>query len=412
MNAIFSGFFITDGIDEYLNYNQTSDGEPNVIQSLYTEPGKSVLDIERNYATTIPPALGTGWSSSARDAAAGNLPSGGDTAVPDADGADEPSTGRSGYLVLPSSIRGGTEDAYTDYLDVVLSSANKQSIQIYMYQPVLSDQRMWVTGKAGARTVLHTLIKPRAFVSKLPGFYFSWIPPLALANQPALLSMNQFKHVLERGRYARLNTSALFDLTITDKTLVEPIPDVPPIQKVLIKMKDDATDEQKQYVINGLKNFITDDLVQVIDTEVIVDTFAYSIYLVLFFFYIASGIAVVLCFFVLWVSFTANVRENAWELGVLRAVGLNRVQIILVYSYEAVAIFFSALLMATAMGFTIAVTLAAQGALFDQLPVQSYFPYYVFSSLFVASLAITLLGSYLPSHTITKKEVAHTIKGI
>jgi hypothetical protein len=31
----------------------------------------------------------------------------------------------------------------------------------------------------------------------------------------------------------------------------------------------------------------------------------------------------VMCFFILWLSFTANVRENAWEFGVLRSIGVN-----------------------------------------------------------------------------------------
>jgi hypothetical protein len=31
----------------------------------------------------------------------------------------------------------------------------------------------------------------------------------------------------------------------------------------------------------------------------------------------------VMCFFLLWLSFTANVEENAYEFGVLRAIGLN-----------------------------------------------------------------------------------------
>ena len=36
-----------------------------------------------------------------------------------------------------------------------------------------------------------------------------------------------------------------------------------------------------------------------------------------------AAIAIFLCFFMLFLSFTANVRENAWEFGVLRAIGLN-----------------------------------------------------------------------------------------
>ncbi len=36
-----------------------------------------------------------------------------------------------------------------------------------------------------------------------------------------------------------------------------------------------------------------------------------------------TTVAMLLCFFVLWISFTSNVSENSWEFGVLRAIGLN-----------------------------------------------------------------------------------------
>jgi ABC-type antimicrobial peptide transport system permease subunit len=38
---------------------------------------------------------------------------------------------------------------------------------------------------------------------------------------------------------------------------------------------------------------------------------------------VVAIIGVLLSFFVLLLSFTANIRENSWELGVLRAIGLN-----------------------------------------------------------------------------------------
>jgi hypothetical protein len=34
-------------------------------------------------------------------------------------------------------------------------------------------------------------------------------------------------------------------------------------------------------------------------------------------------IAILLCFFVLWISFTANVRENGWEFSVLCSLELT-----------------------------------------------------------------------------------------
>ena len=56
------------------------------------------------------------------------------------------------------------------------------------------------------------------------------------------------------------------------------------------------------------------------------------------FFNLVSVIASTLCFFVLWLSFTANIRENSWEFGVLRAIGLSANQVTRVYIYEALAI--------------------------------------------------------------------------
>jgi ABC-type antimicrobial peptide transport system permease subunit len=87
----------------------------------------------------------------------------------------------------------------------------------------------------------------------------------------------------------------------------------------------------------------------------------------------------VLCFFILWLSFTANIHENAWEFGVLRAIGLNvrcyqsrfpllcrlvsadasallpscldqSFQVVMVYVYEALALVMVGVVLGTAVG--------------------------------------------------------------
>lgn len=40
---------------------------------------------------------------------------------------------------------------------------------------------------------------------------------------------------------------------------------------------------------------------------------------------IVAAIALILSFFLLLVSFIGNVRNNSWEIGVLRAIGLSEV---------------------------------------------------------------------------------------
>lgn len=57
-----------------------------------------------------------------------------------------------------------------------------------------------------------------------------------------------------------------------------------------------------------------------IDAE---DTF----FFITLFYIIVAIVAMTLSFFLILVSFVSNVKDNSWEFGVLRAVGLNKVTI-------------------------------------------------------------------------------------
>lgn len=48
-----------------------------------------------------------------------------------------------------------------------------------------------------------------------------------------------------------------------------------------------------------------------------------AIFIINIFFLLVSVDIITLCFFLLFVSFTANVSENSWEFGVLRALGMT-----------------------------------------------------------------------------------------
>jgi ABC-type antimicrobial peptide transport system permease subunit len=91
----------------------------------------------------------------------------------------------------------------------------------------------------------------------------------------------------------------------------------------MVKMKKGASGQDRETIMNGLRNFIDDDLVQVVNTPSLVSSTDTALELLTIFFNVISVVAVALCFFVLWLSFTANVNENAWEFGVLRSVGLK-----------------------------------------------------------------------------------------
>jgi hypothetical protein len=68
------------------------------------------------------------------------------------------------------------------------------------------------------------------------------------------------------------------------------------------------------------------------------------------------------------ISTTANIKENLWEFGVLRAIGLDKDQSRRVFMYEAFAVIFASLFLGILVGLTVAITLTAQFYLFIELP--------------------------------------------
>ena len=128
-------------------------------------------------------------------------------------------------------------------------------------------------------------------------------------------------------------------------------------------------------------------------------------------FYIIFGvISIILCFFVLLISFTANVRENGWEFGVLRSIGLTGWQTVRIYIYEALILVTSCAVLGSIIGIGLALILTVQITLFSEMPLTYYFPV----PLFVVSISLSLLtaifGSILAANDMRKRDIASVIR--
>ena len=186
----------------------------------------------------------------------------------------------------------------------------------------------------------------------------------------------------------------------------------PKMSRLFVRVRESATKLDREAIINSLRNFISDDITQVLDTADLVESTATAIAALQYFFIVVTVIAIVLCFFVLWLSFTANIRENAWEFGVLRAVGLTAAQAMRVYVYEAFSLITASLLLGTLIGTLQAMTLTLQFNLFTELPFQMDFPYQLFLVVVVLSFTVAIVGSLYPAKKISKKRIATVLKGL
>ena len=65
-----------------------------------------------------------------------------------------------------------------------------------------------------------------------------------------------------------------------------------------------------------------------------------------------------LCFFALQGSMSSNLYEQTKEIGILRAMGFTRIQICLLYFYEAFILVFASCLLGIMIGVFVGVTMA------------------------------------------------------
>jgi ABC-type antimicrobial peptide transport system permease subunit len=392
LSSSYDQYLMLSAIDQHFSYAKTPHGKDDIVRSLYTDAGKAVTAWDKGLK--IPPIVGSGKLINITEYAQRHP-----SYFPDVPASD-----------FPYYINQDLNVTYTEYIDAIVETA-QNGLQMYIDQPMQINVRFRITPTA-VQTRLKYLAKPRAFASKFPALFFTWLKVLARTRLPIIISMDSFNKIAHQVYDARMAAMKANPQLKVPNDWTEKPPAKPYKAKLLVKLKDGVTRDQREFVINGLKNFIKHNRVLVSDTAELVGATVLATQLLMLFFYVVTAIAMLLCFFVLWISFTSNVNENSWEFGVLRAIGLNVWQVMSVYMFEALAIILTSVIMATIIGVVVAFTLALQYALFNQTDVQIYFPMLLFIFLLICSFAVSIIGSYLPSRRFASKEIAHTIKGI
>lgn len=237
------------------------------------------------------------------------------------------------------------------------------------------------------------LCRPMAFVSKMPGIWFSKYTQAAYF-QSALVTMERFRDVMN----ATLSAGGYT------------VPTDIPYTQLLIRVAAEATIDDREDIINGLRPFFPSDNVYVSNTLKLLEAAETSTQMLSLFLTIVGVIAMVLCFFILWLSFTANVQENTWEFGVLRAIGLNHVEVVMLYIYEATTIVVTSALLGTVIGILVACSLTLQFNLFTEMPFVMRFPTSLYCVVLVLALICATVGSYFPVRNFMKRSIADIIR--
>lgn len=105
-------------------------------------------------------------------------------------------------------------------------------------------------------------------------------------------------------------------------------------------------------------------------------------------------------------------KDNSWEFGVLRAIGLSKKQLTRVYIYEAIALITASGFLGTFIGIIFAIVLTLQILMFIELPFVLMFPTEVFLITCFGGLGTAIAASYLAVLDIRDKSISVILKGL
>ena len=241
------------------------------------------------------------------------------------------------------------------------------------------------------------------FVKKLPGsLYFSSYVPLA-KRTAVYITTEQMKQLVDiESQIYNFHLLNLSNVTVDGIRK----------RRLIASFKDNASKELKQMVFFAMNNYlegIETISLQFTDISDITEKTKNVIEYILL---IIGIIALILSFFLIWISFYNNIRENITEYGIMRSIGITKVQNIRIYLYEAAAIIITSVIIGTFIGIIISCSLILQFDIFVELHFIFNFPYKFFFILSSIGLFLGLLGSYYPTYDINNYSLVKLMKGL
>ncbi len=157
-----------------------------------------------------------------------------------------------------------------------------------------------------------------------PGFFFSGYKQVKFFAT-GIISMPQYKAATLE--YLKINGHEKvweeYNKTMLGKGYSHDVPK----EGLVVKLKKSLTNIERDTISNGIRykivyepsrSYFKDDTIRCIDSKKQEEAADTTFLMLQMFLTIVASIAILLAFFLLWVSNISNIRENLWEFGVLR----------------------------------------------------------------------------------------------
>ncbi len=355
-----------------------SNGQPDIVRLLYDDAGQQTLPIEKDGITVPPSVLSGRYFSSDLDHVGGDKASKANREI--------------------EALIATTNSSYYEYIDILISTSLADVLGVSLDDPLV--MKLSFRDPNGEWRTKYYMCKARAILNKISGLimlpYDLTFASFLAKYQNAIISMDSFYKI----------TSDVFGISLEEAEKEKTT-----FQKMVVDMPSGAGTNEFITIKQGLRNYVPNEEIQVLDMHELRITTQNSVSLVNVFFLILGSIGLLLSFFILWLSFLSNIRSSSWELGVLRSIGLSKVESAMIYIYEALALVFSCIFLGTAIGLMTAFMIIAQFNLFLMMPIELGFPYALYFTIVVLAIIVALLGSYMPMRKYMKGCVADVLRG-
>ena len=179
----------------------------------------------------------------------------------------------------------------------------------------------------------------------------------------------------------------------------------------ILKYKENASEELKQLIYYGLYNHLNGIKYIIFKLDDVIETSEKVKFVISHIFLVLGIIALILSFFLIWISFYSNIRENINNYGIMRSIGVTKSQSLRIYLYEAATIILGSIITGTIIGIIISCSLILQFDIFLELPFIFHFPFKLYIILNIVGLTLGMLGSYYPIHEVNSLTLTKIMKG-
>ena len=305
-----------------------------------------------------------------------------------------------------------TSNAYTRTLPELSTFFGEREIKIL----IPSGLALGISADVGTPALLEVgdtkfRARIRSSAQKFPGFFFTGYRVMWKIN--VITSHEDFRYIRDKV-YEKMNMDQRQKTAINKYKASIPVNTTDNVPKLhlMVKLQDGVDRETRLGLFNTIQTLVDGQFSFVVDVVETTNSIQANLIFIDIFFVLVSVISISLSFFFTLVSFMSNISESSWEFGILRAVGLNKEQMVKIYVFEALCIIVAAGILGTMAGIIVALTTTLQFNLFTELPFRFLFPTFVFLITITLSVLTSIFGSKAAVDDIKDKQIATIIKAL